>query len=55
MIDNIMFDKKSEVNKLIKHLHKVANELNAKNVTWDIIQLKKKLYYAIDNPNKPRG
>jgi hypothetical protein len=45
---NNTFDKKAEVNKLTEHLHKVANQLGAKNVTWDIIQLKKKLYEAID-------
>lgn len=42
------FDKKAEVNKLIQHLHKVANELGATNATWTIIELKKKLYQAID-------
>lgn len=44
----MFLDKKVEVNKLIQHLHKVANELGATNVTWNIIELKKKLYQAID-------
>lgn len=45
---NEPFAKKQEINKLTEHLHKVANQLGARNVTWDIIQLKKKLYEAVD-------
>ena len=43
-----VFNKKAEVNKLIQHLHKVANELGATNARWNIVELKKKFFEAID-------